>query len=111
MTNGTIPSYVSLTRDRDPQEGRRNRRCVRGFAPVLALEEGLEILLEIRGLATLFRGGECVHRGAVVHSEISQVGGRCDRSVEGIRVLDERDLLAWNTRCRKSLDHIPLNAP
>src|SRR4249920_1574814 len=73
----------------DAQECRRNRRGVFGLAPVLALEERVGLLLKIRRLAVLFRGGKRIYCGAVVVSELGDKRrGRAGR-LKGVSVPGE----------------------
>src|SRR5262245_52220652 len=106
----TTRRLVPLSKgDRHAQEGRRDGGGV--FASVLALEEDLELLLQVGSSTVLFRGFERIHGRPVVFSEFTHECRRCAAEVEGERVPREGDLLRRNSGCGKALRHITLNAP
>ena len=80
-------------------------------APVLALEECLEIALEIGGLAALVCCGESVHRRPVVVPEIGDERGRRAGRSEGKSLSGERDAFRFAPPPPRSARSPVLDAP
>jgi len=69
MRGSSSPSLGSKG-DCDAQKGRWNRGRALDLTRILAIEQTLELALKVRGFPALLCGGERIHRGPVVVSEV-----------------------------------------
>src|SRR6476620_11407862 len=100
-----------LNRDRYPQEGCGNGGGTLARACVLAVEEGVQLTVQL-GIATVGSGGvEGVHSRSVIRSERGNELRRWACEVERVGGLLERNVLFGHSGGRESLDCVVLDAP
>src|SRR6266516_4396815 len=101
----------SSHRDRYAQEGCGNGGGILARACVLAVEQivqlGLQIVLAAVGCCSFER----VHRRPVIRPERGDKFRWCTWKIERVGIPLERDLLFGHSRARESLDHVLLDAP
>jgi hypothetical protein len=98
-------------RNRDAQEGCRNRCGFLARALVLAVEQFFKPFLQISDLTVLLRHFEGIHGGPIVFSEFVHERLRGAWIVKRKRVPGEGDFLGGNSRAAESQDHVALDAP
>lgn len=78
---------------------------------VLAVEQSFQLFLQVAGATALFCSLERIHRWTVIFSKRGNELRRGPWKIEGVGVLEERDVFLWHPRGGKSLHHVSLNPP